>query len=108
MLDLEKLLATAASAGASKLLLMAGQPPLMRVGPQLSPPLSPEPLHWNDTEKLAEELLPEAVATRLKEHGSAEVPFQRAGVAGEVTIFFGNGCHNLVFHLRPQNGNKTH
>ena len=105
MQDLEKLLQTAMAAGASKLLLMAGQPPLMRVRSELSPPLAPDPLHWEETEKLAEQFLAERM-TRLDENGSAEVTFQVGGVSGDVTIFYGNGCHNLVFHLQPQNGSS--
>lgn len=103
MTDLEQLLKTALSAGASKLLLMAGQPPLMRVGSQLSPPLTPDALRWEETEQLAEKLLAER-KSKLDANGSAEVTFDVAGVHGDVTIFYGNGCHNLVFHILPQNG----
>jgi Tfp pilus assembly pilus retraction ATPase PilT len=90
--------------GAQTLLLMAGQPPVMRVQGALSPPLQPEPLDWQVTQGLAEQLLPAEYRSGFEKTGSAELPFHVAGVAGNLTIFYGNGCHNLVFHLTGGNG----
>lgn len=105
--DLESALRKAAQAGAQTLLLMAGQPPVLRIAGKLSPPLQDTPLDWELTRKLADDLLPVEYRTSFEKNGSADLPFHLAGVAGNLTIFYGNGCHNLVFHLTGGNGHLS-
>lgn len=80
---------------------------MVRVAGKLAPPLRPEPLDWTVTQKLAEQFLAPEHRTSLDQHGSADLPFYFAGVYGNLTIFYGNGCHNLVFHLAGGNGNSA-
>src|SRR5215207_294601 len=101
--NLEATLRKAQHAGAQTLLLMAGQPPVIRINGKLAPPLTPEPLDWSITQQLAEQLLTDEYRGTLDKSGSAELPFHLAGIAGNLTIFFGNGCHNLVFHITGGN-----
>jgi Tfp pilus assembly pilus retraction ATPase PilT len=93
-------------AGAQTLLILAGQPPVMRIAGQLSPPLVPGPLDWNETRDLAEQLLPTEQRTDFEQTGSADIPFRVGHVSGNLTVFYGNGCHNLIFHLVSGNGKK--
>ena len=102
--DLEAVLRQAAQAGAQTLLLMAGQSPVVRIAGKLAPPLSTGPLDWTVTQKLAEQFLPEEFRSAFEKNGSAELPFHVGDIAGNVTIFYGNGCHNLIFHLTSGNG----
>lgn len=90
----------AQSSGASKLQIFAGQPPRMRVAGQLSEPLQPESFHFNDTQSMVELLLTPDELQTLDKDGSVDItpPFDWHP-ASSVTVFFGNGCHNLIVHL---------
>lgn len=86
--------------GATRLQVLAGQPPRMRLGEELSGPIQDEAFHFRDTQQIVEELLEANEAAELDRDGSVEVAAPPEwGITGTVTVFFGNGCHNLVVHL---------
>lgn len=97
-------LSRAAGAGASSLLLVANQPPGVRVGGEIQTPFGRTPLPFRTTEALALAVLDAAGQQLLDRDGSVEVPFEIAGVGGMVTVFYGGGCHNLVFRLGSTGG----
>ena len=96
---LTKYLSGAAEAGARTLLLVANQPPGVRVGEEIRTPFGVTPLPFRTTEAFAQALLNEAALQELDRNGSVEVPFDMAGLGGTVTVFYGGGCHNLVFRF---------
>lgn len=97
--ELDVWLECAADASATTLTLLAGHPPQMRVEGRLEPLRETAPLHHDDTEHLAREFLHGPESAKFEETGQVEVPFRAAGREGLLTVFYGNGCHNLVFHL---------
>jgi len=98
--SLEEMIALAHERGANTLLFLVGNPPVIRVGRELQPPLHPRPLTFHDTQALIERLLTPREINFMNEHGNVETRFQVAGVEGTLTVFFGQGAHNLVFHLK--------
>ncbi|MBX7244084.1 MAG: hypothetical protein K1X53_01220 [Candidatus Sumerlaeaceae bacterium] len=103
---LDEFVRTAAQAGAGTLLLVAGQRPVMRVGGQLQPPLAEDLLTFHETQAMVETLLNGPQRLVLETDGSVEVPFAVAGVEGRLTVFYGMGSHNLVFHLKGGAGER--
>ncbi|MCX7718312.1 MAG: hypothetical protein N2111_07915 [Candidatus Sumerlaeaceae bacterium] len=97
-------LSRAAGAGASSLLLVANQPPGVRVGGEIQTPFGSVPLPFRTTEAFALAVLDAVGLQLLDRDGSVEVPFEIAGVGGMVTVFYGGGCHNLVFRLGSTGG----
>ncbi len=95
----EEILELAASLGASRVLFLAGQPPVYRIGRALQPPLPEPPLHFLDTEAIASRLLEGRDGQVEQVDDNLEVPFVVRGVKGRATIFFAQGAHNVVFYL---------
>jgi Tfp pilus assembly pilus retraction ATPase PilT len=89
----------AASQGAGSVLFLVGNPPVMRVGRALQPPLDTRPLTFHETLAMVRDVLSGRAANVIEEHGSVEAHFSIGGVTGMVTVFYGQGSHNLVFHL---------
>jgi len=97
----------AAAAGARTLLLVANQPPAVRIGSEVRTPFGSTPLRFRDTEAIALAILDERARLELDTNGSVETPFGIAGIRGTVTVFYGGGCHNLVFHLDSTDAGST-
>lgn len=94
-----QILALAASQGAGSVLFLVGRPPVFRVNGALQPPLPEPPLSFHDTAAMVDSLVDGTRLTMLHTDDSIEMPFQIGGVEGTVTIFYGQGAHNLVFHI---------
>lgn len=103
-LNLEAILDQAAINGAETVLFGVGRPPVSRVRGELQKPLHEQPLSFHETAKIAGSVLPEEVLNTLNESGSVEAPFEIGSHRGMVTVFFGMGAHNLVFHLDKADG----
>lgn len=110
--DLQKLLGTARQHSAEKLLLLAGKKIIYRANGKLSPPLNDKPLHFAQTQALAQALLGPPHDNELEETGSTEFEFPLEGnrngssesAAGlpasiRINIFYGEGAHNIIITL---------
>ena len=100
----DQIVALAASQGAGSVLFLVGRPPVFRVNGALQPPLPEPPLTFQDTEAMVGSLVDGARLTMLHTNDSFEMPFRVGGVEGTVTIFYGQGAHNLVFHIGGTGG----
>ncbi|PKO14271.1 hypothetical protein CVU37_14730 [candidate division BRC1 bacterium HGW-BRC1-1] len=98
---LAEILGDAAERGASSVLFLAGNPPCIRIGRKLQPPLAEPNLTFHDTEAIVHQLTDGAQLTMLHTNDNYEMPFNIAGVTGMVTIFYSQGAHSLVFYLDP-------
>lgn len=96
---IDDILQLAAARGASRVLFMVGHAPVIRVEGALEP-LEEQPLlSFYDTQEIARQLLSEQQDHALDENGSVELPFEIGQVRGSVTIFYGQGSHQIVFYL---------
>lgn len=98
-IGLGEFLRLAAERGASTVLYLVGRPPVMRIGRELQPPLESRPLTFHETAAMVEQLLSPTELQFMNEHGNVETTFEIGGISGKLTVFFGLGCHNLVFYL---------
>ena len=101
-LSLEEILRCAAGAGAARVLLLAGQRPVVRIGAELQPPMDDTALSFDDTRRIAEQILGPGQDAGLEHADSFEVPFEIAGIRGRATIFYAQGAHSLVLHLKAK------
>lgn len=104
--DLDSLIRTARNAGATRLLILAGKPIVCRVDGKLSEPLFPGRLHFSQTEALVRAVLQEEQTASLDADGSIEFSYSPSSDEDSsshspvvITIFYGDGAHNLVVHL---------
>lgn len=98
-IPLAEFLSLAVERNASTVLYLVGNPPVMRVGRELQPPLEKSPLTFQETQALVEDLLTPSEIQFMNEKGNVETTFDVGGVRGHLTVFYGLGCHNLVFYL---------
>lgn len=98
---LAEILSEAAERGASSVLFLVGNPPAIRIGRALQPPLAEPSLTFHDTEAIVNQLTDGTQLTTLHSTDNFEMPFNIAGVTGMVTIFYSQGAHSLVFYLDP-------
>ncbi len=97
--DLNNLIETARAKGVSRVLILAGKPLLWRVGTELSPPVSPQPIHFRQTEALALAILSAEQTAELDKEGAVEIDYESPNQAVRINIFFGDGSHNFVVFL---------
>lgn len=108
--DLDTLIASARSQNASKLLILAGKPIVCRIDGQLSEPILPGRVHFNQTERLVTALLSAEQHVTLDTDGAVEIDYTPATNGNDGTTaksvrinnFFGDGAHNLVVFLDSQ------
>ncbi|MCX7626330.1 MAG: hypothetical protein N2Z21_08995 [Candidatus Sumerlaeaceae bacterium] len=98
-MPLAEFLRLAAQRQATTVLYLVGSPPVMRIGRELQPPMENRPLTFHETEAMVEELLSPTEIQFMNEKGNVETTFNVGGVQGRLTVFYGLGCHNLVFYL---------
>lgn len=98
-MPLADFLRLAAERQASTVLYLVGSPPVMRIGRELQPPIENRPLTFHETEALVNQLLSPQEIQFMNEKGNVETTFDVAGIHGRLTVFYGLGCHNLVFYL---------
>lgn len=97
--DFDQLIVTARERGASRLLILAGAPPVYRIGTELSPPLYPQSVHFSQTQALAESILTTQQKAELEIEGAVEIDYIADGQAVRINVFFGDGSHNFVVYL---------
>jgi Tfp pilus assembly pilus retraction ATPase PilT len=97
--DLDQMIDAARTKKATRLLILAGAPPVCRIGTQLSPPLIPQPLHFSQTHALATALLTPEQAVRLDQEGAVEFDYAVEGHSVRINVFFGDASHNFVVFL---------
>lgn len=100
-LSLEEIVRRAGALGATRVLLLAGQKPVVRIGSELQPPMDNAVLTFQDTRAVAEQLLGPGQDAGLEHADSFDVPFEIAGIRGRATIFYAQGSHSVVLHLDP-------
>ncbi|MGB9693070.1 MAG: hypothetical protein ACPL7D_12990 [Candidatus Sumerlaeaceae bacterium] len=98
-MSLAEVLRLAAQCGASTVLYLVGKPPVMRIGRELQPPVDSRPLTFHETAAMVEKLLTPSEQQFMNEKGNVETTFEIEGVSGRLSVFYGLGCHNLVFYL---------
>ena len=96
---LAEILSDAAERGAASVLYLVGNPPAIRIGRELQPPLAEPNLTFHDTEAIVHQLTDGAPLSALHTTDNFEMPFNIGGVRGMVTIFYSQGAHSLVFYL---------
>lgn len=101
-MPLAEFLRLAVQKRASTVLYLVGSPPVMRIGRELQPPLEERPLTFHETQALAETLLSPAEMQIVNEKGNVETTFDVEGITGHLTVFYGLGCHNLVFYIEGE------
>lgn len=103
--ELDVLIQSAINAGATRLLILAGKPVVCRIDGKLSEPMFPGRLHFRQTEALTKAVLNEQQMSLLDADGSVEFTYQPLEENSNrhspvlITVFFGDGAHNLVIHL---------
>jgi Tfp pilus assembly pilus retraction ATPase PilT len=100
MMTLEDYFETARQLGASSIILTVGQPAAFRVAGEVQTPYGPRLLSWQETAALVEEMmLPKELAESLESDGAVEFPLRRGAYRAEVSVYFGQGAHNIVFRV---------
>lgn len=100
-MDVDGLLAAAAAAGATKLLLLPSRPPMCRVRGELVEAVpGHKELTAADTDAVAATLLTDAMAAALERgEDHVERPLASGVLDVTVTVFRGLAHHHLVFHI---------
>jgi len=97
--DLAWLVALAQSRGASRLLILSGKPLVARKNGELTPPLLPSRVHFSQVERLVSALLTQQQHDALNRDGELELVHDFRGRPCPVTVFYGDGAHNIIIHL---------
>ncbi len=104
--ELDILIQSAVNGGATRLLILAGKPIVCRIDGKLSEPMFPGRLHFSQTEALTKAILTDEQMAHLDVDGSVDFTYQPPPDENStpyspvlITVFFGDGAHNLVIHL---------
>jgi twitching motility protein PilT len=101
-ITIERLCAACVENGASDIHLKVGIPPFLRINTRLRPIIGCQPLSAADTERLAREVVPDAILANYDVGGSGDCSYEAAGGARfRVAVYRANGAHALALRLIP-------